>query len=525
VLRARLGPGEPLAGNTGAAIGGVFGQDFSDVRIHRDGMADTLASGLSARAFTVGSHIAFAAGEHQPGTPVGDALIAHELAHVAQQHQGAAAGVQTRGDGDESALEADADRAAVSAVVALRGGKDRLATWAKTIGPNLRSGLRLLRCNRSNEPPKPDPGPVPTPEQVTAHAAAMNQLLGDPVANVAAIKAKLAEMGPYGGHILLKVLMLRNRPQMGAIAGTPPGPEIIRGLIESLRTGDYAAFSAQLRPNGEDPGNIVERDSGRILADDLERLLNQMNQPAPAGDKDTQAELARVNAAIAADARMSDYKAAGLIFPISLYQPGTERDAGLYYDPTLITEGMTSPIYLSKGDRRPIVISIRIGRKALKEESGAERSDAFVRSTLNHEFVHFKQYLDFRNKNLDSDERVDQLRVDDVAEDKGEAGPSADVEAITAQLVNDIATLGDPDVRGLLRYMSEKWNFAFPSFRDRAIVAMKDQGHPLGAKDGVQMKRMLGLIKGMGLHAGKKRKKGEPPGKDLASLYQALGGT
>lgn len=58
-----------------------FGQDFSQVRIHTDTAAARSASEVNARAYTVGSHIAFGAGE----SPSDPRLLAHELAHVAQQ--------------------------------------------------------------------------------------------------------------------------------------------------------------------------------------------------------------------------------------------------------------------------------------------------------------------------------------------------------------------------------------------------------------------------------------------------------
>jgi hypothetical protein len=72
----------------------AFGYDFSGVRVHTGTKAASVATELNARAFTVGRDIAFGAGEYQPGTPIGDALIAHELAHVVQQ--GGAVGVLCR---------------------------------------------------------------------------------------------------------------------------------------------------------------------------------------------------------------------------------------------------------------------------------------------------------------------------------------------------------------------------------------------------------------------------------------------
>jgi hypothetical protein len=115
-LGGSLGAGERLDGATASAIGGAYGADFSDVRVHRSGAAAQLASGMAARAVTVGRDIVFAAGEYEPGTPVGDALLAHELAHVVQQ---ATPGAAT---GDTTALEKDADTAALGAVAARWNG-------------------------------------------------------------------------------------------------------------------------------------------------------------------------------------------------------------------------------------------------------------------------------------------------------------------------------------------------------------------------------------------------------------------
>jgi hypothetical protein len=53
-----------------------FGSDFSGVRVHTDGAAAGLSSGLNARAFTYGSHIFFGAGQYSPGSQGGDQLLA-----------------------------------------------------------------------------------------------------------------------------------------------------------------------------------------------------------------------------------------------------------------------------------------------------------------------------------------------------------------------------------------------------------------------------------------------------------------
>ncbi len=75
-------PGRPLARGIRERLEPRFGADFGSVQIHTDSQS---ARDVSARAYTVGSHIAFAPGEYAPGTESGDRLLAHELTHVVQQ--------------------------------------------------------------------------------------------------------------------------------------------------------------------------------------------------------------------------------------------------------------------------------------------------------------------------------------------------------------------------------------------------------------------------------------------------------
>src|SRR5882724_4528877 len=77
-------PGQPLPAHTRAFMEPRFDHDFSAVRVHADSEAISRAAGLGARAFTVGDHISFGDHEFAPDTRAGRTLIAHELAHVAQ---------------------------------------------------------------------------------------------------------------------------------------------------------------------------------------------------------------------------------------------------------------------------------------------------------------------------------------------------------------------------------------------------------------------------------------------------------
>lgn len=147
-IQAQLGEGSPLDSPVRSRMESAFGMDFAHVRTHTDSTAANLSDRLNARAFTVGEHIAFGPGEYHPGTLVGDALIAHEMAHVLQQ-RGADASFAPAQTGDTSynMLENDADQSAMVAVVSLwNGAKGFFADTAQKTVPCLRSGLRLSRC-------------------------------------------------------------------------------------------------------------------------------------------------------------------------------------------------------------------------------------------------------------------------------------------------------------------------------------------------------------------------------------------
>lgn len=94
-------PGQPLDAATRAFFDPRFGHDFGFVRVHADQAASASANAVNALAYTVGSHIAFAAGHYSPTTKPGQRLIAHELSHVLQQGAFGAAGTVQRSTGDQ----------------------------------------------------------------------------------------------------------------------------------------------------------------------------------------------------------------------------------------------------------------------------------------------------------------------------------------------------------------------------------------------------------------------------------------
>ncbi|HKH50004.1 MAG TPA: DUF4157 domain-containing protein [Thermoanaerobaculia bacterium] len=110
VLRS---PGRPLEPEKRASMESRFGHDFGHVRVHTDARAAESARAVSARAYTVGNHIAFA-----PGAAAGGRLLAHELTHVLQQRN-APSGSSAEGRLEiapaGSPQELEADRWAASA--------------------------------------------------------------------------------------------------------------------------------------------------------------------------------------------------------------------------------------------------------------------------------------------------------------------------------------------------------------------------------------------------------------------------
>ncbi|HSF43576.1 MAG TPA: DUF4157 domain-containing protein [Thermoanaerobaculia bacterium] len=109
--RVDRSPGQPLAPDLRMDLGARLGFGLNAVRIHTDTHAARLAADLDARAFTRGEHVYFGTDEFDPASTAGRRLLGHELAHVAQQrngadhHASAFAGVQP----EDSPLEREAE--------------------------------------------------------------------------------------------------------------------------------------------------------------------------------------------------------------------------------------------------------------------------------------------------------------------------------------------------------------------------------------------------------------------------------
>ena len=159
-LTARLGPGVAPTGRV-AEIADTLG--VSALRVHDGPAAAALAERADAHAFALGSHVVFGAAALRPGTVEGDALIAHEVAHVAQQTGAASAGdavdaVDAEVGGQAEAVlpgraggEGDADRAAGGVLARLYGGARAAAS---TVWAGARAPVELARCSKSDKKPE-----------------------------------------------------------------------------------------------------------------------------------------------------------------------------------------------------------------------------------------------------------------------------------------------------------------------------------------------------------------------------------
>lgn len=145
-----MGPGQPLDGAAASRIGEAMGENLADVRVHTGAEAQRFVNEQGAIAVTAGNDIAFASGAYQPGTMEGDALLAHELAHVVQQHGTQPTAARALAEGGDASHEADADQAATGVMARIWGG---VTTAARSIAPVLKADYGLQRCSKKAAEP------------------------------------------------------------------------------------------------------------------------------------------------------------------------------------------------------------------------------------------------------------------------------------------------------------------------------------------------------------------------------------
>ena len=133
--------GEPLAPDVRSFMEARLDAEFGDVRIHTGPAAAALCDAMGARAFTLGSTIAFADDQYAPDSSDGLLLLAHELVHVLQQRattrHSPAADIAIGDPRDP--CEDEADRLAAEA---LAGGRRSAVTHDRTGA--IRRAIKIL---------------------------------------------------------------------------------------------------------------------------------------------------------------------------------------------------------------------------------------------------------------------------------------------------------------------------------------------------------------------------------------------
>lgn len=238
----------PIAGATGegdrldAATSARLGAPGVDVRLHTGDSGAAVAGRAGAQAVTFGGSVYLGAGAPAPGTPLGDALLAHELAHVVQQQDAARRpGEPGTATADDDVYEHDAHLGAAATLLRLHDEHAMAAAVADR--PRLRSGLRVARC--SETPAVRDPRPeyedaVARLRALYARKQAVVDGLEPPEAlesidaGIAVELARLRELG---------ITVDADRVHAAVTADTPVDLLQVRGRVE--RRPDGQAFVGQ----------------------------------------------------------------------------------------------------------------------------------------------------------------------------------------------------------------------------------------------------------------------------------------
>jgi hypothetical protein len=130
------------------------GRSLDHVRVHDGPDGAAVAAQHGARAVAIGSHIHMGEGQHDPVSPAGRELLAHEVAHVVQADvhaEPATAAAKRDGEATENAAEREADDFA-----ARFRADGAAAKWSPRVGVTGQTPLRAAPAgqtsSRANEP-------------------------------------------------------------------------------------------------------------------------------------------------------------------------------------------------------------------------------------------------------------------------------------------------------------------------------------------------------------------------------------
>lgn len=273
-------------------------------------------------------------------------------------------------------------------------------------------------------------------------------LLREPRRNKGALLAALPGLEALSAKELVDAIGDR---ALEDLAGSPAGREVLEKFIARMPVND-ARFSTQI---------AKVQSALDLRKKSLRRTPSTSDQQA----------IDRINKALSRDTvHMAQYTAGTLStplrFPVELRQPGLEDDGGVYWDPGLKDAGETTT---SERDfaiggtilgRAFLLTYVRLGPSALTD------TDEAIRSTMFHEFTHYKRHLEFRLDEAAKSAETKFLENEQLLPGEPE---NAETEAASSELAEEYKTLNDKELRSVLLYLSRFIGAAIGQFRNEAI--------------------------------------------------------
>jgi hypothetical protein len=281
VLRS---PGQPLDVSTRAYFEPRYGHDFSRVCVHADHRAGESARAVNAVAYTVGSQIAFAEGRYRPYTAAGRRLLAHELAHVAQQSGASAPSPDLEVGSPSDAAERAADEAAQHALahetIPTVGAVEtsqlvRRATvdsWAGTFDNDLQYDLKSENDGKGQGSYgsliqiRFTPKPIVRADKVALVQTALSTWNDQPwfIGSKATSRATKDRSTPTGTHIdqpglssTTPLVAMKNPPSGGNLAASVPGKNARFGTPSAKDTESRKAWMFDPAGLGPIPDDVA----------------------------------------------------------------------------------------------------------------------------------------------------------------------------------------------------------------------------------------------------------------------------
>jgi len=260
--------GQSLDASIQRAMEDRMGDSLGDVRIHTGPQAASACDEINARAFTVGNHVAFNAGEYDPESVEGQHVLAHELAHVRQQTGGAVSmlpqeDVQLEIDPDP-ALEREAEETAQRVMVGGELGIQRMRN--SEVHVQRMPGAEQLQ--QAREQAAEDSETTNLAEEVSqikerlssVEKAVSGGSIGNKVGKATA-QGAVGAVGGLAGAVAGTALL----PGFGTVGGAAVGAEVAKGVAGDVtKTVTGQAYDKGSEAVSEVSGDLVNVIDARI---------------------------------------------------------------------------------------------------------------------------------------------------------------------------------------------------------------------------------------------------------------------